>query len=464
MGRRKPKPRGGGYGLKVGQHGGLKPSRTRAPEAPATPPHLQAVWQRAAQLLASALSPSNLQTYVRPLALLELTDEVAVVATFDPFVRDHVQGAYTEQLTEALTAAAGHPVRVEVHLVDAGELATETSPIEGQPASQPLVEAGEGTPEPSLAPAPAQPSTRALWYMASPWCQVAPLPVQGGHSTWQAAQGHTSLEATARGGELPHGHLARRLLAHLCTRLVRSGQLHSLDAPSAPIRIADSVADLLRQLGIESDTGGERGTRTGVLRQLELLLETSWSITEGEGSTSFTLFDESWEQARPGRGQSIELTPTPEARAALAGRMVPVSQSAVVALGRDSTAVDLYLWATWRNGTGRRGDRHTIGPKGVSGQMGRRWQHTGAWMARIGAAVDRVRGVYGGLRALVARARGHVHRALTLVITEPDVALRSAAASTDPQGRSPVGGRIRGGAHPGSAPVTTGPRAPPATA
>lgn len=83
---------------------------------PPEPPHeptdhvLAGVWQRVQAHVAAELSKDEYDTWIEPLTLVALEDDLAVVGTPNIFVRCEVERAYKAHLEAALARACGRPV------------------------------------------------------------------------------------------------------------------------------------------------------------------------------------------------------------------------------------------------------------------------------------------------------------------------------------------------------------------
>ncbi|HSH78525.1 MAG TPA: DnaA N-terminal domain-containing protein [Herpetosiphonaceae bacterium] len=77
------------------------------------PPELSRLWQEALQQLTLTLLPDEYATWIHPIALAALDDDVAFVAAPNIFVRQQVQQTYQARLEEALSRVYGRPIRVE---------------------------------------------------------------------------------------------------------------------------------------------------------------------------------------------------------------------------------------------------------------------------------------------------------------------------------------------------------------
>ena len=71
---------------------------------------LAGVWQRVQAHVAPELSKDEYDTWIEPLTLVALEDDLAVVGTPNIFVRCEVERAYKAHLEAALARACGRPV------------------------------------------------------------------------------------------------------------------------------------------------------------------------------------------------------------------------------------------------------------------------------------------------------------------------------------------------------------------
>jgi len=84
------------------------------------------------------------------------------------------------------------------------------------------------------------------------------------------------------GGEnkLPFGNLPRLLLAWVCTEAKSNNDRNPDDPEKRKLYLGRSLSAFMQQLGIQSDSGGERGDRTRLRKQIDRLFK-------GDGKDSF---------------------------------------------------------------------------------------------------------------------------------------------------------------------------------
>ena len=151
---------------------------------------------------------------------------------------------------------------------------------------------------------------------------------------------------------LPYGILPRLLLAWVCSEAVRT--------QSRVLTLGASLSAFMRQLGINNDSGGERGDLTRLRHQMDRLFSAAIVLTyEGPGETirvGSLVTDRMhlwWDERQPdspvmwestiqlGEGFFNEIIRHP----------VPLDIHILKALKRSSLGVDLYLWLVYRTFT-----------------------------------------------------------------------------------------------------------------
>ena len=147
---------------------------------------------------------------------------------------------------------------------------------------------------------------------------------------------------------LPYGTLPRLVLAWMCTEAVRT--------QSPTLRLGESLAEFMRELGLTNRSGGVRGDRTRMRDQIERLFNASIRLSyEGEGvirSVASLIADRSelwWRVESPETlslwGSTVRLGSGFFAE--ILRRPVPVDMGTLRALRRCPLGLDLYLWLTY---------------------------------------------------------------------------------------------------------------------
>jgi hypothetical protein len=149
---------------------------------------------------------------------------------------------------------------------------------------------------------------------------------------------------------VPYGTRARLILLYLQTEAVRTR--------SPVVSMGDSLSDWMRSVGIESVSGGKRGTITQVYEQAKRIGYSTFTLTwHGEDGVDTVLPNERlvtrlqlWRGGNPDQGilwpSKIQLS---EAFFnSLCARAVPVTKEAVIRLRTSSLAMDLYVWLAYK--------------------------------------------------------------------------------------------------------------------
>ena len=147
---------------------------------------------------------------------------------------------------------------------------------------------------------------------------------------------------------LPYGIIPRLLLAWLTTEAVRT--------QSREIVLGDSLADFMRQLGMEP-TGGRRGSITQLRDQCIRLFSTLISATYSDGgqmsmrnaniAESADLY---WWDADPkqvGLWRSV-VTLSSSFFNEITSRPIPISMDVIKHIKKSPLALDIYFWLTYR--------------------------------------------------------------------------------------------------------------------
>jgi len=149
--------------------------------------------------------------------------------------------------------------------------------------------------------------------------------------------------------KLPFGNLPRLLLAWVCTEAVRT--------KDRDLVLGSSLSGFMRELGIYSDSGGERGDRTRLRNQMDRLFHAHVSLVYEDqyrkvtASSQITSRTELWwdfkqpdqhalwnSRIRLGEDFFNEIIQNP----------VPLDMSILKALKRSSLGLDLYMWLSYK--------------------------------------------------------------------------------------------------------------------
>ena len=156
------------------------------------------------------------------------------------------------------------------------------------------------------------------------------------------------MNATA-GNKLPFGNLPRLLLAWLCTEAVRTQKRELI--------LGASLAEFMRKLGMQDDSGSERGDRTRLRNQMQRLFHCTVSLIyeneRGEQFVTSNIADQGefwWDPKRPDEPMlwesKIELGE--KFFNEIIQHPVPLDMNILKALKRSSLGLDLYMWVTYR--------------------------------------------------------------------------------------------------------------------
>jgi hypothetical protein len=148
---------------------------------------------------------------------------------------------------------------------------------------------------------------------------------------------------------LPFGTLPRLLLAWLCTEAVRTQERE--------LQLGHSLAEFMRALGMNSDSGGVTGNRTRLRSQIDRLfsstIELTYSVPGYKKGISSLIADERelwWDYAKPAQDTLWQ------SRVRLGERLfneiienpVPLDMRILKAMRRSSLGLDLYMWLSYK--------------------------------------------------------------------------------------------------------------------
>jgi hypothetical protein len=149
--------------------------------------------------------------------------------------------------------------------------------------------------------------------------------------------------------KLPFGNMPRLLLAWICTEAVRT--------QSRDLQLGHSLAAFMRELGINSDSGGSRGARTLLKTQIDRLFNAHVQLileTPGRKTTvSSTVADRTdlwWDYKAPTQDtlwqSSVRLGESLFEE--IVKNRVPLDMRILKAMRRSSLGLDLYLWLSYK--------------------------------------------------------------------------------------------------------------------
>ena len=154
------------------------------------------------------------------------------------------------------------------------------------------------------------------------------------------------------GGKLPFGNLPRLLLAWVCTEVVKT--------QSRELVLGRSLAEFMRALGMQDDSGSARGDRTRLRNQMDRLFHASVQlIYEDEqikaGISSFVAERTEfwWNPKRPDVPSlwKSKIRLSEPFFNEIIRHPVPLDMNTLKALKRCSLGLDLYLWLVYRTFT-----------------------------------------------------------------------------------------------------------------
>ena len=149
--------------------------------------------------------------------------------------------------------------------------------------------------------------------------------------------------------KLPYGNLPRLLLAWVSTEAVRT--------QSREISLGSSLAEFMRKLGINSDSGGSRGERTRLRNQMDRLFSATVQLIykdeRVEARVSSSVADRTafwWNERKPDEPVLFDskIRLGEDFYNEIVSHPVPIDMNTLKALKRCSLGLDLYLWLTYR--------------------------------------------------------------------------------------------------------------------
>ena len=152
--------------------------------------------------------------------------------------------------------------------------------------------------------------------------------------------------------KLPYGSLPRLLLAWVCTEAVRT--------QSRVLVLGASLAEFMRKLGMQDDSGSPRGDRTRLRNQMKRLFNAHVQLIyeDEQVSTSINSPVASrtelwWDPRRPDEPSLWEskIRLGEDFFNEIIRHPVPLDMNILKALKRSSLGLDLYLWLTYRTFT-----------------------------------------------------------------------------------------------------------------
>ena len=172
----------------------------------------------------------------------------------------------------------------------------------------------------------------------------------GDRLQYKRVNGPYTLYMLAGGGtKLPYGNLPRLLLAWVCTEAVRT--------QSPYLVMGRSLAEFMRKLGLDDDSGGARGDRTRLRNQMHRLFSSVVTLTYKGEDGGATLnapiaraFDYMW-SARDPHAPSLwnsEIELGADFFKEIIRRPVPLDMNILREMKRSPLGLDLYFWLVYK--------------------------------------------------------------------------------------------------------------------
>ena len=149
--------------------------------------------------------------------------------------------------------------------------------------------------------------------------------------------------------KLPYGNLPRLLLAWVCTEAFRT--------KTRNLQLGHSLAEFMRQLGMTSDSGGNRADRTRLRDQIDRLfnahVQLIYQVPGRKVTASSTVADRTdlwWDYKSPTQDTLWQSTiHIGEALfEEIISNPVPLDMRILKAMRRSSLGLDLYLWLSYK--------------------------------------------------------------------------------------------------------------------
>jgi hypothetical protein len=202
----------------------------------------------------------------------------------------------------------------------------------------------------------------------------------------------------------PYGTIPRLLLFWLTTEALRT--------KSRRVELGNSLADFMRELGLDPERGGKRSDAYRLHEQMRRLFKSTISFTESKQDG--TVANERWldMQVAP-KGELWWDTKLPKQPNiwgswvelgedfynALISAPVPLDMRALKALKKSPLALDLYAWATWRvYTTNKAGKEQFIPWRGLMEQLGCEYADVKNFKKKADIALRKVQAVYPELK------------------------------------------------------------------
>jgi hypothetical protein len=157
--------------------------------------------------------------------------------------------------------------------------------------------------------------------------------------------------------KLPFGNLPRLLLAWVCTEAKGSNDRNPDNPDKRKLYLGRSLSAFMQQLGIQSDSGGSRGDRTRLRRQIDRLFNAHMDLiyedsqmkvsTGGRVATKTVLW---WDYHNPDQTTLWKswIEVSAELFNEIVAHPVPLDMNILKALRRSSLGLDIYMWLSYK--------------------------------------------------------------------------------------------------------------------
>ena len=148
---------------------------------------------------------------------------------------------------------------------------------------------------------------------------------------------------------LPYGTLPRLLLAWVCTEAVRT--------QSRELQLGHSLAEFMRELGMNSDSGGTTGNRTRLRQQIDRLfscnvelIQTAAGMKRGISSLIADERELWWDYRQPNQDTlwQSRIRLGEKLYQEIVAHPVPIDMRILKAMRRSSLGLDLYMWLSYK--------------------------------------------------------------------------------------------------------------------
>ena len=158
---------------------------------------------------------------------------------------------------------------------------------------------------------------------------------------------YTLVMSAAALNKLPFGNIPRLLIAWICTEAVRT--------QSRELVLGRSLSEFMRKLGINSDSGGNRGELTRLRNQMKRLFRCTISLVyedeRGDASVTAQIVRRAefwWNKPKEPSLWNSKIELSEDFFNEIIRHPVPLDMNTLKALKRCALGLDLYLWLTYR--------------------------------------------------------------------------------------------------------------------